>query len=37
MKCKVCKEDKHIMCLCGYCTECIELYGHEKCKKLEGK
>lgn len=35
MVCPICKKDKRVMCICGYCYECIEKYGHNKCKDIE--
>jgi hypothetical protein len=32
MRCRVCGLDKNGMCLCGYCLECIEAYGHFNCE-----
>ena len=29
VKCKICKKDKDIVCICGFCNECIKKYGHE--------
>jgi hypothetical protein len=30
MKCKYCgRLDAEVTCICGYCTECINKYGHD--------
>ena len=36
MRCNICHQDKScIFCACGYCKECINKYGHDKCSKME--
>lgn len=35
VKCKNCKEDKHIVCLCGFCNDCIKEFGHEYLAQLQ--
>lgn len=34
MRCKICGEDRTVICLCGYCQDCISRYGHEKCSEM---
>lgn len=34
MKCAICGKDKRIMCLCGFCQDCIEEHGHDKCSQI---
>jgi hypothetical protein len=35
--CKICGKDSgmKIICICGYCFDCIKQYGHEKCHEIE--
>lgn len=37
MKCRVCERETREICLCGYCSRCIEEYGHDKCEELVKK
>lgn len=38
-RCNICNEDTSFTCICGYCLDCINKYGHDKCfdmlKELE--
>lgn len=29
MKCRNCGKEVHMMCTCGFCSFCVEHYGHE--------
>jgi hypothetical protein len=31
MSCRVCGRTVDGMCLCSFCFECIERYGHDNC------
>jgi hypothetical protein len=37
MKCVICGEDNDAIahCICGYCQNCLDKYGHEGCRKME--
>jgi hypothetical protein len=34
MTCKICNKDSNLICLCGFCQECIKNYGHEECSRM---
>jgi len=34
MKCVICKKETLIVCLCGYCPECIDKYTHQGCSDI---
>ena len=36
MKCNICQKSKTgAFCTCGYCMECVEKLGHDKCSRIE--
>lgn len=35
MRCKICKNEYHYGCLCGYCWDCIGYRTHEGCGEIE--
>jgi hypothetical protein len=43
MVCKKCRKDNQPLCLCGFCKDCIQKYGHDNLgresydKKIEDK
>lgn len=34
MMCSVCGLENPVTCLCGFCPDCIEQYGHEECTRM---
>ena len=36
-KCKHCKKEVNVTCICGYCYDCINCYGHDKLHLMEIK
>ncbi|KKM17914.1 hypothetical protein LCGC14_1670980 [marine sediment metagenome] len=32
MICRVCELEKTGGCLCNYCSDCLDVYGHENCQ-----
>lgn len=34
MTCPICRIQKNNTCTCGYCQDCIELYGHQGCAEI---
>lgn len=34
MICPICKNDKRIICACGFCLDCQKIHGHERCIKI---
>lgn len=37
MNCPICKKEKRIFCLCGYCKDCINKLGHTECMDIYEK
>jgi len=38
VKCKICgRIDIKCTCLCGYCSDCVKEYGHERCNEIASK
>lgn len=36
MKCKICQDTRFkCLCLCGFCTQCINRCGHSVCIEIE--
>lgn len=35
-KCRICGYEERLTstCLCGFCRECINKYGHDNCEKI---
>lgn len=27
--CRHCEKEKHMICICGFCEDCVEANGHE--------
>lgn len=27
--CRHCEREKHMICICGFCSDCVEANGHE--------
>lgn len=34
MRCPICNQDVSGSCLCNFCINCLEEYGHEKCVEM---
>lgn len=34
MRCKVCGKETRVICLCGFCPECINRFGHDECHNI---
>lgn len=34
MICKVCDKETRIVCICGFCPDCIRENGHDKCAEI---
>lgn len=35
--CKICGKDSTLICLCGFCDDCIEEFGHDTCEEIAKK
>lgn len=32
--CKICGDDKNLICTCGFCEDCLKEFGHDGCNEL---
>lgn len=37
MRCAICGKESGVICLCGFCPDCIEEHTHEGCSKIYKK
>jgi hypothetical protein len=35
MKCRICNNIVAGGCICGYCLNCLEKYGHKGCERID--
>ena len=35
--CKCCGRDQIVTCICGFCVDCVERYGHDNINKTGNK
>lgn len=34
MLCKICEKETSVVCICGFCPDCIREKGHDKCTEI---